>query len=126
VDAGVRRVREVEAGGPRGGHGRVELRADDGALEDAAGQGGRRRGHSERRIHAAVADADEDARAAEVMAKLEERRAKLIGLDAPEKRELTGAEGGPIAVATPEAAARAVRELFGQHASMPGDKPEEP
>ena len=58
-----------------------------------------------------------NARSAEVMAKLEERRAKLVGLDAPEKRELTGAEGAPL-IASPEAAARAVRELFGQHASQ--------
>lgn len=64
---------------------------------------------------------DGDARAAEVMAKLEERRAKLIGLDAPEKRELTGADGGPLAVATPEAAAAAVRELFGGHALAPSE-----
>ncbi len=65
-----------------------------------------------------------NARSAEVMAKLEERRAKLIGLDAPEKRELTGADGGPLAVATPEAAARAVRELFGQHALSAPTEPD--
>ncbi len=55
-----------------------------------------------------------NARSAEVMAKLEERRAKLIGLDAPEKRELTGADGGPLAVATPQRAKEIMSGLFGE------------
>jgi transposase len=61
-----------------------------------------------------------DSRAAEVIAKIEERRAKLVGMDAPEKRELTGADGTPL-VATPAAAAAAVREIFRTGAVKPAD-----
>jgi len=50
--------------------------------------------------------------------KLEERRAKLLGLDAPEKREIDARVAG---VASPEEAARLVREKFGEHAAKVGD-----
>lgn len=37
-----------------------------------------------------------DLQAIQTMLKLQERRAKLLGVDAPEKREHTGKDGGPI------------------------------
>lgn len=39
-----------------------------------------------------------DTRSVASMVKLMERRSKLLGLDAPEKREITGSDGGPIAM----------------------------
>jgi hypothetical protein len=54
------------------------------------------------------------------LVRLQERRAKLLGLDAPAKGELSGPSGGPIPVAqtsaTPAEAARLIREAFGAHA----------
>lgn len=38
--------------------------------------------------------------AIDVFTKLSARRARLLGLDAPAKREITGKDGGPIAVTT--------------------------
>lgn len=61
-----------------------------------------------------------DARAAEVMAKLEERRAKLIGLDAPEKHAI---EAIAAVDTSQEATARHVRELFGGHAAKGPSEP---
>lgn len=43
-------------------------------------------------------DASSLASAANALARIEERRAKLLGLDAATKTELTGAEGGPLKI----------------------------
>jgi hypothetical protein len=51
-----------------------------------------------------------DARAVEKVLAVMARRAKLLGLDAPERRELTGKGGGPVAFSLEEALA-ADREL---------------
>ncbi len=48
--------------------------------------------------------------------KLEERRAKLLGLDAPTKTEVDARVSG---TASPQEAARLVREKFGEHAAKP-------
>jgi Homeodomain-like domain len=53
------------------------------------------------------ADAELALKAADRIARLQERRAKLLGLDAPEKVEAVVTEGP-----TPEVAARLVREAF--------------
>lgn len=57
-------------------------------------------------------------RGIEAETKIHARRAKLLGLDAPEKRELTGADGAPIQVeakteVTATQARQAMRQLFG-------------
>jgi len=43
-----------------------------------------------------------EARYLEIIQKCVVRRCKLLGLDAPERREFTGAEGGPIQITTIE------------------------
>jgi len=43
-----------------------------------------------------------EARYLEIIEKCIARRCKLLGLDAPERREVTGAEGGPIQIETVE------------------------
>ena len=55
------------------------------------------------------------------LVKLEERRAKLLGLDAPVKSEV---EANVTNVASPEEAARLVRQMFGEHASKKADESE--
>jgi transposase len=54
-------------------------------------------------------DADMVLKATDRIARLQERRAKLLGLDAPERIDATVSEGP-----TPETAARLVREEFGE------------
>jgi hypothetical protein len=49
--------------------------------------------------------------------KIQDQRAKLLGLYAPEKRELTGSVG--IGEVNPAAAAELVRKKFGGHAARP-------
>ncbi len=56
-----------------------------------------------------------DTRAIDTMLKLSERRAKLLGLDAPEKHDIQAG------VATPEAAAALVRQAFGEHGAQKSD-----
>lgn len=54
-----------------------------------------------RKLMAAVdqcAEASEFSTLANAIARIEERRAKLLGLDAATKTELTGADGGPVKV----------------------------
>lgn len=46
------------------------------------------------------------------LVKIQDQRAKILGLYAPEKREIAAS----VATASPEAAARLVRETFGAHA----------
>lgn len=48
------------------------------------------------------------------LVKLEERRAKLLGLDAPAKQEIDAKVTG---AASPAEAARLIREAFGEHAA---------
>jgi hypothetical protein len=63
----------------------------------------------------ALAEAEEiKLKAIDRIVKLEERRAKLLGLDAPTKTEVDAKVSG---VASPSEAARLVREKFGEHAS---------
>lgn len=57
-----------------------------------------------------------DTNAAYALVRIEERRAKLLGLDAPEKKEVTGPDGGPI----PVSMTGAIEKVYGD----PG-KPEE-
>lgn len=52
------------------------------------------------------------------LVKLEDRRAKLLGLDAPTKQEIDTRLSGS---ATPAEAARLVREAFGEKASKPAE-----
>lgn len=42
-----------------------------------------------------------ETRAIDTALRVLERRARLLGLDAPARQELTGAEGGPVMLATP-------------------------
>lgn len=44
--------------------------------------------------------------------RLLERRARLLGLDAASRTELTGKDGGPLEIADPEARKRRIRELL--------------
>ncbi len=75
-------------------------------------------------IHAG-ADHELRLKALDRLIKLEERRAKLLGLDAPVKTEV---EASVTNVASPEEAARLVRQMFGEHASKKTDEsePEKP
>jgi hypothetical protein len=60
-------------------------------------------------------------KASDRIAKLQERRAKLLGLDAPERLDAT-----MLAIANPSEAARLVREAFGEDGNgsgHPGDAP---
>jgi len=52
-----------------------------------------------------------DPKAVGAVLRVMDRRAKLLGLDAPQKTEITGPDGGPVQV-TPADARRALRELF--------------
>ncbi len=58
---------------------------------------------------------DGDTRAIDTLLKVSERRAKLLGLDAPEKHDIQAG------VATPEAAAALVRQAFGEHGAQKSD-----
>jgi hypothetical protein len=61
-----------------------------------------------------------DCKSIETMLKIMERRAKMLGLDSPDRHEVkTG-------VATPEEAAQLVRQLFGANAAKPDDVDGEP
>jgi transposase len=51
------------------------------------------------------------------LVKIQDQRAKLLGLYAPEKRELSGTLG--VGDASPAAAAELVRKKFGGHAARP-------
>jgi hypothetical protein len=51
------------------------------------------------------------------LVKIQDQRAKLLGLYAPEKREMSGGLGLAVGEATPAAAAELVRKKFGGHAA---------
>jgi AraC-like DNA-binding protein len=60
-----------------------------------------------------------DVAAIDRLVKLDDRRAKILGLDAPQRGELSGPGGGPLEVeVNPATAARLVREAFGERASQ--------
>lgn len=50
-------------------------------------------------LHLTAKAREGDPRAIQTLVRIQERRARLTGIDAPERRELTGKGGGPIAVA---------------------------
>jgi hypothetical protein len=61
-----------------------------------------------------------DCKSIETMLKIMERRAKMLGLDSPDKHEVRAG------VATPEEAAQLVRQLFGANAAKQDDVGGEP
>jgi hypothetical protein len=60
---------------------------------------------------------DGNEKAADVVLKVQARRAKLLGLDAPEQHSVEAS----VATADPATAARLVREAFGEKATPRGD-----
>lgn len=59
-----------------------------------------------------------DPQAIDRVLRIQDRRASYLGLDAPKRAEVTGADGAPlVGQATPEAAAALVRQMFGEQAA---------
>jgi len=73
-------------------------------------------------------DREKAARAAEVIRGLEERRAKLLGLDSPSKFEHAGPEGGPITLDARDALFERIAGLVAGTAAggAAGEDPREP